>query len=478
MKRLSRLPSLFTSIFLVGACQQIIGLGDYESVDEEEGGGGGKGGSGGAVGGTGGKGGKGGNAGTSTGGTGGKGGTAGRGGTGGKGGTSGEAGEGGMGAEGGTGGANAGRGGAGGAGGSGGTSGNGGTAGSGGKSACPDLVLQEVVGMTVDRSSASFLNSVFDVAIQQQLVGSAEDFVGVQFYAGDAYDGQLTGSFELGTGIDDNYETCGRCVLVERDAGALGSAGNTRFFATSGTIDIEEESLQIEGRPSLTLTDVTLVEVTIDSSTFVSTPVAGGDCYHIPSYTMELPVAAYSCPVDTWGDNLCDCGCGEPDLECLSPLVGACDTCTSAGSCAQTDCLEIDFDDNSQCAASNPTWTCPLTTFGDGDCNCGCGSVDPDCTSDYVGACDYCDDTGSCDGSTDCIGIALDDNGACIQGAPTWTCTPGFYGAVDGCDCGCGVVDPDCSDQTEFDTCFCGTGSCSSADDCASVDPSNNSQCI
>ena len=29
-----------------------------------------------------------------------------------------------------------------------------------------------------------------------------------------------------------------------------------------------------------------------------------------------------------------------------------------------------------------------------------------------------------------------------------WTCNANFYGTADGCDCGCGVVDPDCEDTT------------------------------
>ena len=33
MKRRSRHASLFTSVLLLGACQQIIGLSDYESVE-------------------------------------------------------------------------------------------------------------------------------------------------------------------------------------------------------------------------------------------------------------------------------------------------------------------------------------------------------------------------------------------------------------------------------------------------------------
>ena len=38
-----------------------------------------------------------------------------------------------------------------------------------------------------------------------------------------------------------------------------------------------------------------------------------------------------------------------------------------------------------------------------------------------------------------------------------WTCDAGFFGTEDGCDCGCGALDPDCTDGTfaacEFDQC-------------------------
>jgi hypothetical protein len=478
MNRAFRLPSLFTSLLLLGACQQIIGLGDYEAVDEEEeeGGAAGKGGIGGKGGGTtGGSGGKGGTAGGSTGGSGGRGGSAGKGGssgkggTTGKGGTSGDAGEGGMGAEGGTGGATGGSAGTGGAGGGSGNGGSSGNAGTGGSSACPELTLQNVVAISVDPPDPSFRWTIVNVAIQEQLVGGADDLARFEFFSGDAFDGDATGTFELGTGVDDNYETCGRCLLIERDA-------TTRFFATSGTMEIDEDSEQMDGRPILTISDVTLQEVEIDPDTLVSTVVQGGDCYQITNFSLELPTPAWNCPVTSWGDNICDCGCDEPDLECAGPLIGACEACLSEGSCAQSDCSDIDFEDNSQCAATNPTWDCPFASYGDGSCSCGCGSTDPDCANDYVGACDYCDEAGSCDGSSDCADITLDDNSTCTQDQE-WTCPPSYY-SDGGCDCGCGVMDIDCPPQPSIDTdCYCGTGSCATST-CEEIDPDDVSICL
>lgn len=67
-----------------------------------------------------------------------------------------------------------------------------------------------------------------------------------------------------------------------------------------------------------------------------------------------------------------------------------------------------------------------------------------------------------------------------------WTCAPGLYGAADGCDCGCGVQDPDCIDATA-DSCVWCTGCVPAGTDCTcgwpngdceeAIEPSDNSQC-
>jgi len=68
----------------------------------------------------------------------------------------------------------------------------------------------------------------------------------------------------------------------------------------------------------------------------------------------------------------------------------------------------------------------------------------------------------------------------CAGGPPGWTCPPEFYGTADGCDCGCGVLDPDCDDGTVASCEFCGEpGSCSSVfSDCpGDIDPIQNWLC-
>ena len=42
-------------------------------------------------------------------------------------------------------------------------------------------------------------------------------------------------------------------------------------------------------------------------------------------------------------------------------------------------------------------------------------------------------------------------DGRVFQDVPAeWTCEPAYYGANDGCDCACGVQDPDCDDPEAF----------------------------
>jgi hypothetical protein len=42
-----------------------------------------------------------------------------------------------------------------------------------------------------------------------------------------------------------------------------------------------------------------------------------------------------------------------------------------------------------------------------------------------------------------------------------WNCNAAYYGTNDGCDCGCGIVDPDCADSTSASCAYCNNlGSC------------------
>jgi hypothetical protein len=70
------------------------------------------------------------------------------------------------------------------------------------------------------------------------------------------------------------------------------------------------------------------------------------------------------------------------------------------------------------------------------------------------------------------IQVAIDP---CVPAA--WTCLDSRYAADQGCDCGCGALDPDCDDES-LDACDnCGPpGSCSSAN-CYALSPARNWSC-
>jgi hypothetical protein len=81
----------------------------------------------------------------------------------------------------------------------------------------------------------------------------------------------------------------------------------------------------------------------------------------------------------------------------------------------------------------------------------------------------------------------IDDTqwGVCTQPAQLapagWTCEPTYWAADDGCDCGCGVYDPDCVDNTRA-ACLGSTGFCTNSGSCATnscneIDANNNAVC-
>lgn len=176
--------------------------------------------------------------------------------------------------------------------------------------------------------------------------GANVDILNAEFYgqgAGAGFDGELSGTFDLSMGTDANYSTCSRCMRAVSDA--VGPAGTAKqFFQQSGTLTIPAGSNHINGTINATLTDVTLIEVTIDTTTFVSTPVPNGQCVHIASANLvaaqpAMAPAAWNCTDSFFLDGeFCDCGCGVFDPDCITSEVAACGFCDNSGSCSATDC--------------------------------------------------------------------------------------------------------------------------------------------
>ncbi len=78
--------------------------------------------------------------------------------------------------------------------------------------------------------------------------------------------------------------------------------------------------------------------------------------------------------------------------------------CTINANCpAGFECVDIGTASDICLPAVPTAWTCDVEFFNDNFCDCGCGVFDPDCADATVGACEFCDDPGSCS-ATACPG--------------------------------------------------------------------------
>ena len=124
------------------------------------------------------------------------------------------------------------------------------------------------------------------------------------------------------------------------------------------------------------------------------------------------------------------------------------------------------------------TWTCTPLAYDNAICDCGCGAPDPDCAGDDLDDCQVCDASGSCNGVA-CPGkIDPEDTAQCLVPPAGWTCLASGYDDGLECNCGCGVVDPDCEDSSveSCDVCYF-SGSCAGSACPSSIDADDNSRC-
>ena len=95
-------------------------------------------------------------------------------------------------------------------------------------------------------------------------------------------------------------------------------------------------------------------------------------------------------------------------------------------------------------------WSCPASFYNSNDgCDCECGAWDPDCDISTSN-----EELFGCYGYINECFNSPSEGGKCltIQDRPveSWYCDPSYYDANDGCDCGCGAPDPDCNDPTQL----------------------------
>ena len=214
----------------------------------------------------------------------------------------------------------------------------------------------------------------------------------------------------------------------------------------------------------------------------------------MPATGGTTAAAGWTCDAARYAaGNGCDCGCGVKDPDCPDSLATSCANWNLPGGCDTALVNDADYNpynyaagylinwaDNAVCVGPIPsTWTCPPNDYGDtAYCDCGCGAKDADCPDGYSAIdCSDADEPGACTVSLvnntaynphnfSAMDLIVDQNPAlCIAPVPSsWTCAPNYYKDGQYCDCGCGVVDPDCPDTSAYS---CGpaddTGSCTLA---------------
>jgi len=139
---------------------------------------------------------------------------------------------------------------------------------------------------------------------------------------------------------------------------------------------------------------------------------------------------SFTCDEALLDDGTCDCGCGEADPDCSD--LGCPEPGCFANACERCYGPEGEL----ECARG----MCPAGFELDGACDCGCRERDPDC----LGADDWCL-TPSCSGSG--CARCFDASGERLV-CEDWSCeleSPGMASPPDGCNCGCGSMDPDCA---------------------------------
>ncbi len=216
---------------------------------------------------------------------------------------------------------------------------------------------------------------------------------------GPGYDGEATGVFDLGSGEDSNYASCSRCFLA-------GDA-TIGLFQQSGTLTIDPASTHLgDGVLIATVTDLVLLESVFDPDTFESTPVEGGACLTVARAELVVPLPTtppgWVCPErDHGAGDGCDCSCGAYDPDCDDPAqaIYFCGTPHFPGD--GPGCLL-----DGTCENESGEWLCDQFWYGDGECDCGCGIQDFDCsTTDDENECQWCT---TCDQNTPefaCFGV-------------------------------------------------------------------------
>jgi hypothetical protein len=195
------------------------------------------------------------------------------------------------------------------------------------------------------------------------------------------------------------------------------------------------------------------------------------DCAYLLNYDCDPDTGVVEC---IWDTHLQGRGCCiKSEYDCPQGFWSCGHYCTRVGYCIDRACVDgngyprdcTDRDDARPCEVGDTIGLC-----WKGDC------AVLDCTGLSSGTlCWFYEyNRGEChEGDWQCFYAP-----AGTGGPPGWTCGAEYYGTADGCDCGCGVIDPDCADGTVASCDYCVlAGSCSWLRCPGDIDPTQNWHC-
>jgi len=173
-------------------------------------------------------------------------------------------------------------------------------------------------------------------------------------YLVELYDGiepSLAGTFDLHAGNQANYSSCAVCVLALAED-ANGDVAKV-YFQSAGSVTLTEDPFTNQ-RIVGSITGLQLEEVTIDQQSAASTPVPGGKCASLPDNNVDhdrVPNAWTCAHADYDTATNCNCMCGTPDPDCLSDTAAVMG-CTTGQACFNDACVAAPANDT--CALATP----------------------------------------------------------------------------------------------------------------------------
>ena len=140
----------------------------------------------------------------------------------------------------------------------------------------------DIEGFNVAQAIAQRQGDQFSVVYAVNNASEPYDMLQVEIYGGDFGGPTGPGTYQLD---GSNYATCGLCVVARTNCSQNAGCQKT-FYASEGVVQIDTFSADAD-RLVATVQNIVMQEVTIDSQSYQSTPVAGGQSWCIAETRLD-----------------------------------------------------------------------------------------------------------------------------------------------------------------------------------------------